>query len=100
MKNTVFEINKAVCENLEGFIAQSETNYKKEVESIAEHIACNRHLKLIMLAGPSGSGKTTTAHILKETLKKLGLNSKVISLDNFYLSEDDFDRYFKPEGMI
>ncbi len=89
MKNTVFEINKAVCEDLEGFIAQSETNYKKEVESIAEHIACNRHLRLIMLAGPSGSGKTTTAHILKECLKKLGTSSQVISLDNFYLSEYD-----------
>lgn len=89
MMNTVFEINKAVCENLDDFIAQSETNYKMEVKSIAEHLALNRQFKLIMLAGPSGSGKTTTAHILKECLKDLGLSSQIISLDNFYLSEDE-----------
>ena len=89
MMNTVSEINKAVCDDLASFIAQSEANYNREVESIADHIARNRHLKLIMLAGPSGSGKTTSAHILKESLKKFGLSSQVISLDDFYLSERD-----------
>ena len=88
MMNTVSEINKAVCQDLSGFIARSEFNYKREVESIAEHVAQSRHLKLIMLAGPTGSGKTTSAHILKDVLQKYNLNSQVISLDNFYLSEE------------
>ncbi len=88
MMNTVYEINKSVSQDVKAFIEESEANYKREIKSIADHINANRHLKLIMLAGPSGSGKTTSAHILCNCLKELGIDSKIISLDNFYLDAE------------
>jgi len=40
------------------------------------------------LAGPSGSGKTTSAHILCKRLELYGEKTQVVSLDDFYLTDD------------
>lgn len=37
-----------------------------------------------MLSGPSSSGKTTTALLLRDGLRELGVDAHTVSLDNFY----------------
>ncbi len=59
--------------------------YLDSIEATAQSIAKSTDHKIIMLSGPSGSGKTTTANLLREALKELGVHSAVVSLDDFYL---------------
>ncbi|MDD4110226.1 MAG: nucleoside kinase, partial [Clostridia bacterium] len=42
-------------------------------------------IKVLLLSGPSSAGKTTSSNILCSSLEKKGINSIVISLDNFYI---------------
>jgi len=42
------------------------------------------HKHIITIAGCSGTGKTEVAYVLRNLLYKQGLNSKVISLDDYY----------------
>ena len=85
--NTVNEINTAAQQPVE-FIATEENRYYSEILNIAEQIAANDDTKIVSIAGPSSSGKTTTAHILCDCLKKLGETPTVVSLDDFYLSDE------------
>ena len=39
---------------------------------------------MIFVAGPSSSGKTTFSQVLRDKLGSTGINSTVVSLDNFY----------------
>lgn len=86
--STVTEINEA-AKSPESFIRASEKRYKNEVYEAAKIIADNDKIKIVALAGPSGSGKTTTAHILCDRLRELGETPTVVSLDDFYLSDED-----------
>lgn len=64
---------------------RAERHYRNEISSVAERICENKKIKVIGIAGPSSSGKTTTAHMLCECLEKKGINTRVVSLDDFYL---------------
>ena len=48
-------------------------------------------VKIVFIAGPSSSGKTSTSKRLALQCKILGLNPKVIELDNYFV-----DREFTP----
>ncbi len=85
---TVTEINEA-SRHPESFIRASENRYKNGVFAVAQRIADNDEIKIVALAGPSGSGKTTTAHILCERLQELGETPTVVSLDDFYLPQEE-----------
>lgn len=87
MLNSVLEINDA-AKNPQKLIAISENRYINEVYAAAKRIADDDRIKIVSLAGPSGSGKTTTAHILCSRLEELGEKTIVVSLDDFYLSND------------
>ncbi len=88
MKLTASYINNRAKTDVCEFITQSEKRYHDEIRSVAEEIAADVNKKIIMLAGPSGSGKTTTAHILRDYLKKSGKHTEIVSLDDFYLDAD------------
>ena len=88
MLNTVLQINEAAKNPLE-FIKKSEERYINEIYSVATQIADDDRIKIVSLAGPSGSGKTTSAHILCDRLEQLGEKTIVVSLDDFYLSDDE-----------
>ncbi len=88
MINTVSEINRAV-KNPDAIVKEAEKQYKKEIYNAAKTIADNDDIKIVALAGPSGSGKTTSAHILMDRLKLYGEEAVVVSLDDFYLSENE-----------
>ena len=89
MINTVNSINKALkCRTLD-FVNETENEYHEQIKGIAKRVAENKDIGVIMLAGPSASGKTTTAHILRDYLRKMGVRTEVVSLDNFYLEFSD-----------
>jgi len=83
------EINKMLISDPKGTIEKAEAFYDGQLKEIAEIISqdLNRH-KVIMLSGPSCSGKTTTALKLEDILKKKGIISYTISLDDFFMDRD------------
>lgn len=90
---TLDKINEYAKNDPEGFVLTAENAYRSDIREIAEGILNSRQrCKVIMLAGPSASGKTTTAHILREELLNLGCGSEIISMDNFYLGEENCPR--------
>ncbi|MCI1964572.1 MAG: nucleoside kinase [Oscillospiraceae bacterium] len=87
-QNSVQQINRAVREDPETFVAAGEKAYHDNLKQIADSLAQEEPLcRLVMLAGPSASGKTTTAHILAEALRERGTGAEMISLDDFYRGE-------------
>ncbi|MDD2418027.1 MAG: hypothetical protein PHR24_03395 [Oscillospiraceae bacterium] len=79
------EINQRVRTDLPGFIQEESERYSNELDILARHLAVGytNHC-LVMLSGPSSAGKTTTAMMLGNRLKELGIEAHTISMDNFY----------------
>ena len=71
------------------FIREAEENYRSFTDGVAARVAKDDTVRVILLAGPSGSGKTTTANLLADCIRRRGLESLVISLDNFYRDSTD-----------
>lgn len=85
MKSTLQTINEYALNDPAGLVEKAENHYDREITETAQRIADDDSLKIVAIAGPSASGKTTTAHILSEKLQKLGEQTEVVSLDDFYL---------------
>ena len=49
-------------------------------------------MKLIFIAGPSSSGKTSSSLRIAQQCKILGMNPKVIELDNYFVNREDTPR--------
>lgn len=98
MINTLNDINNKAAQCPEEFIKACNDEYFKNIIGIAKNIEKNDDIKIVAIAGPSGSGKTTTAHILQEQLKALGETVAVVSLDDFYLSEEKLP--ILPDGSV
>lgn len=88
MKYTVKEINQ-ITNNISNAVFEAEKQYHTKIEHMADTVLADETKKIVLIAGPSSSGKTTTANLLKESLKNKGINTYVISLDNFYLLPED-----------
>ena len=75
------------------FIAESEMAYENEIKKVANQIAQNAEQRpFVLISGPSGSGKTTSAMKLKEKLDKMGFETHVLSLDNYFRPITDAER--------
>ncbi len=72
-----------------GTIELSEREYHDRISKIADRVAEDDKIKVILLAGPSGSGKTTSANLIADAIKARGEAAMVVSLDDFYLNADD-----------
>ena len=92
------ELNRKALLDPAGLVSEAEERYKGFVAKIAERIAENDNIRIILLAGPSGSGKTTTANLLADGIRARGLVSSVISLDNYYRDSDDPKYPRLPDG--
>ncbi|HEX6972004.1 MAG TPA: nucleoside kinase [Limnochordia bacterium] len=66
----------------------AEALHEKRIGAIAERIASQRDLRLILIAGPSSSGKTTFARRLRTQLRVNGLRPITISLDDYFLDRE------------
>lgn len=70
----------------------SEALHERKYADIADQIYARRDsVKIVFIAGPSSSGKTSTSKRLALQCRILGLNPKVIELDNYFV-----DREFTP----
>ena len=83
------ELNELAKRAPEEMIAAAEADYEKKVRQVADRICENENINLILLAGPSGSGKTTTANLIADAVRARGEEAIVMSLDDFYLDQDD-----------
>ncbi|MBE6948990.1 MAG: nucleoside kinase [Ruminococcaceae bacterium] len=87
-----FGIEKILTElenDTAGYVIRCESRYESQIREAAQRIHAIRHKRpIVLLAGPSGSGKTTTAIKLTHELKKLGLGSVSLSMDNYFLDYD------------
>lgn len=63
----------------------SEALHEKKMAYIADLIAANSNIHVVIIAGPSGSGKTTFAQRLGVQLHVNGLVPVTISLDDYFL---------------
>ena len=70
----------------------SEALHERKYADIADQIYSRRgSVKIVFIAGPSSSGKTSTSKRLAIQCRILGLNPKVIELDNYFV-----DRHMTP----
>ena len=88
-------INTA-AQSAESFVTHCEIEYESRVSAAAREILAGGY-HLVMLTGPSASGKTTTAHKLSAEIRRMGYESNVVSLDNFYRNIEDYPR--KADGV-
>lgn len=88
--NTVYKLNKAVEEgNIKDIIMLDEALHEKKIANIADKIAKNRNVKMILIAGPSSSGKTTFAQRLGLQLRINQIKPVTISVDNYFVERKD-----------
>ena len=88
--NTLYRLNNIVKANkIKDYILMDEALHEKKIAGIADKIAKNKELKVILIAGPSSSGKTTFAKRLEIELKLNGLKTKTISVDNYFVERCD-----------
>ena len=84
--------HKVLSGNIVELINLSEALHERKYADIADQIYERRdRVKIVFIAGPSSSGKTSTSKRLALQCRILGLNPKVIELDNYFV-----DREFTP----
>ena len=87
------ELNKIIVDGkISDFIQTNEIIYNQNMEGIASRVASNRNIKAIFISGPSSSGKTTTSKKLALYLKSFGIDSLVLSTDDYYLERSESPR--------
>ncbi len=91
--NGVGTLNRKVLSGeIVDLINLSEALHERKYAEIADQIYARRgSVKIVFIAGPSSSGKTSTSKRLAIQCRILGLNPKVIELDNYFV-----DREFTP----
>ena len=85
--NDLSEINRMAQKDPARLVQRSDQRFHKSIADVARRVIV-RGARVVLLAGPSSSGKTTTAHLLSDSLRALGHATEMISLDDFYLPEE------------
>ena len=95
------EINRRIRTDVAEFLAECDANYAQRVSLAADKILSNlERSPIVLLSGPSGSGKTTTAMKLAEELRRRGVNSHAVAMDNYFSTMDPRTAPRTPEGAI
>ena len=86
---TIGDMNNAIDKGYTPQLIQiSEALQEKKIASIADNIAHQKGVKMVLIAGPSSSGKTTTCKRLSVQLAVNGLKPIGISLDDYFLDRE------------
>ena len=87
--STIGDLNNAIDKGYTPQLIQiSEALQEKKIASIADNIASQKGVKMVLIAGPSSSGKTTTCKRLSVQLAVNGLKPIGISLDDYFLDRE------------
>lgn len=87
---SIDDLNKALEEG-QGieFINLCEARQERKYAEIADQIFWNKkRARIVMMSGPSSSGKTSSSLRIAQQCRVLGLNPKVIELDNYFVDRD------------
>ena len=88
--NAVYMLNEAVKQKtIKDVIMLDEALHEKKIANIADKIAKDRNIKMILIAGPSSSGKTTFAQRLGIQLRINKIKPVTISVDNYFVERKD-----------
>ena len=80
---------KVLSGEIVDLINLSEALHERKYAEIADQIYARRgSVKIVFIAGPSSSGKTSTSKRLALQCRILGLNPKVIELDNYFVERE------------
>ena len=87
-------VNRAISMGYgKNIIQVAEALHERKYAAIADQIYKRKDdVKLVLLAGPSSSGKTTTSMRIALQLKVLGLNPRVLAMDNYFVNREDTPR--------
>ena len=86
---TIGELNAACAAGYANDIINvSEALQEKMISRLADRIAENPNLKVILIAGPSSSGKTTTSKRLSVQLMACGKRPVPISMDDYFVDRE------------
>lgn len=81
-------LNKAIQDGkAKSIINVAEALHSRKYASIADEIK-QRGSRIVFIAGPSSSGKTSSSLRIALQCKVLGLNPKVIELDNYFVDRE------------
>lgn len=81
--------DKVLSGGIVDLINLSEALHERKYADIADLIYARRDsVKIVFIAGPSSSGKTSTSKRLALQCRILGLNPKVIELDNYFVDRE------------
>lgn len=88
--NGVGTLNKAISDgHAVELINIAEALHERKYADIADQINLQRgRIKIVFIAGPSSSGKTSSSKRLAIQCKVLGMNPKVIELDNYFVDRE------------
>ena len=80
---------KVLSGDVVGLINLSEALHERNYAAIADQIYARRgSVKIVFIAGPSSSGKTSTSKRIALQCRILGMNPKVIELDNYFVERE------------
>ena len=101
MSYHIQEINRRIQADTKEFVDACDAAYAEKIERAARAIADNVHTcPIVLLSGPSGSGKTTTAMKIAEELRRRGVNSHAVAMDNYFKDVDPKTAPRTPEGEL
>jgi uridine kinase len=87
--NTIYNLNQETKrDNAQDAILLSESLHEKKIAQLADNIAKDKNVKVVLIAGPSSSGKTTFAKRLGFQLRLNGLKPVTISVDNYFVERE------------
>lgn len=96
--STVGDFNEAVSKRLAtDLVNVSEALQEKKISQIADTIAANDKMRVVLIAGPSSSGKTTFCKRLSVQLLACGIKPIQISLDDYFVNRADTPKDEKGE---
>lgn len=101
MAYQLHEINEAIRNDPKSFVAHCDALYQSRIDEAADAIVDNMsRSQIVLLSGPSSSGKTTTALKIEQELRRRGVLSTTISMDNYFrtLTQENAPR--NDEGAI
>ena len=86
-------LNKKITnKSIDDMIRINEALHEKKIAYIADEIANDKNIKIVLIAGPSSSGKTTFAQRLSIQLRVNGKKTFALSLDDYFI-----DRHLTPK---
>ncbi len=101
MAYQIQEINRRIKLDVTEFLADCDEHYAQRVSLAADKILSNlERSPIVLLSGPSGSGKTTTAVKIANELKRRGVNSHPVAMDNYFRTVDPATAPRTPEGDL